>query len=38
MKLMNEIKAECDGRIVEIAVENAEPIEYNQLLFLIEKD
>jgi oxaloacetate decarboxylase alpha subunit len=38
MKLMNEIKAECDGTIVEIAVENAEPIEYNQLLFLIEKD
>ncbi|NLV21445.1 MAG: acetyl-CoA carboxylase biotin carboxyl carrier protein [Syntrophomonadaceae bacterium] len=38
MKLMNEVKAECDGTIVEIAVENAEPIEYNQLLFLIEKD
>jgi oxaloacetate decarboxylase alpha subunit len=38
MKLMNEIKAECDGTIVEIAVENAEPVEYNQLLFLIEKD
>jgi len=38
MKLMNEIKAECDGTIVEIAVENAEPVEYDQLLFLIEKD
>jgi len=38
MKLMNEIKAECDGTIVEIAVENAEPVEYDQLLFLIERD
>lgn len=38
MKLMNEIKAECDGTVVEIAVENAEPIEFDQVLFLIEKD
>jgi len=38
MKLMNEIKSECDGTILEIAVENAEAIEYDQLLFLIEKD
>lgn len=38
MKLMNEIKAECDGTIVEIAVENADPIEYDQVLFIIEKD
>ncbi len=38
MKLMNEIKAECDGIIVEIAVENTDPIEYDQVLFIIEKD
>ena len=38
MKLMNEIKAEFDGTIVDILVENAEPVEYGQKLFLIEKD
>jgi len=38
MKLMNEIKAEFDGTIVDIAVENTETIEYDQVLFLIEKD
>ncbi|MGB9792083.1 MAG: acetyl-CoA carboxylase biotin carboxyl carrier protein [Thermacetogeniaceae bacterium] len=35
MKLMNEIEAECDGEIVEILVENGEPVEYGQVLFLI---
>ncbi|MBI2603313.1 MAG: acetyl-CoA carboxylase biotin carboxyl carrier protein [Deltaproteobacteria bacterium] len=36
MKLMNEIEAERDGTIVEILVENEQPIEYNQLLFLMK--
>ena len=36
MKLMNEIEAECDGVIKKIAVENEEPVEYNQILFEIE--
>ncbi|MBN1516909.1 acetyl-CoA carboxylase biotin carboxyl carrier protein [Candidatus Sumerlaeota bacterium] len=36
MKLMNEIKAECNGRIVKIVVENGQPIEYGQPLFLID--
>ena len=36
MKLMNEIEAEHAGRIVEILVENAQPVEYNQPLFRIE--
>ncbi|RMF64439.1 MAG: acetyl-CoA carboxylase biotin carboxyl carrier protein [Calditrichaeota bacterium] len=36
MKLMNEIESEYDGRIVDILVENAQPVEYNQPLFLIE--
>ncbi len=38
MKLMNEIEAESSGRIVKILVENAQPVEYNQPLFLIEVD
>ena len=36
MKLMNEIKAEFGGKIVEISAENAEPVEFDQPLFLIE--
>jgi oxaloacetate decarboxylase (Na+ extruding) subunit alpha len=36
MKLMNEIKSEVKGRIVEILAENAEPVEFGQPLFLIE--
>ena len=36
MKLMNEIESEVSGRIVKIMVENAKPVEYNQVLFLIE--
>ncbi len=37
MKLMNEIESEVSGKIVDILVENAQPVEYNQVLFLIEK-
>ena len=36
MKLMNEIESEVKGRIVKILVENEEPVEYGQPLFLIE--
>ena len=36
MKLMNEIEAECPGEVVEILVENGQPVEYGQVLFLIE--
>lgn len=36
MKLMNEIKSEVKGRILEILVDNAEPVEFGQPLFLIE--
>jgi len=36
MKIMNEVKSEFDGKIVQIPVENAEPIEFGQTLFLIE--
>jgi acetyl-CoA carboxylase biotin carboxyl carrier protein len=37
MKLMNEIQSEVDGKITKIMVENAQPVEYNQVLFLVEK-
>jgi acetyl-CoA carboxylase biotin carboxyl carrier protein len=37
MKLMNEIESEYNGTIVKILAENAQPVEYNQPLFLIEK-
>lgn len=36
MKLMNEIECEFEGKISKIMVENAQPVEYNQVLFLIE--
>lgn len=36
MKLMNEIKAEIKGKIKEVLVDNGEPVEYGQPLFLIE--
>lgn len=35
MKLMNEIKSEVSGEIVDILVENGEPVEFNQPLFLV---
>jgi acetyl-CoA carboxylase biotin carboxyl carrier protein len=37
MKLMNELESEFAGKIAKILVENAQPVEYNQPLFLIEK-
>jgi len=36
MKLMNEIEAEVDGKIVEIFVLNATPVEFGEKLFRIE--
>ena len=36
MKLMNEIKSEVKGKVVEIIAENAEPVEYGQALFMID--
>lgn len=37
MKLMNEVEAEAEGKVVSIFVENAQPVEYGEPLFLIEK-
>ncbi|MDD5255405.1 MAG: acetyl-CoA carboxylase biotin carboxyl carrier protein [Candidatus Omnitrophica bacterium] len=36
MKLMNEIKAEIKGKLLEVLVDNAEPVEFGQPMFLIE--
>lgn len=36
MKLFNEIEAEISGKIVKVLVENAQPVEYDQPLFLVE--
>ena len=36
MKLMNEIEAETKGRVAQILVENAQPVEFGQKLFLID--
>ena len=36
MKLMNEIKSEVRGKIVEVLAENGHPIEFGQPLFLVE--
>ncbi|MFH1790681.1 MAG: acetyl-CoA carboxylase biotin carboxyl carrier protein [Candidatus Omnitrophota bacterium] len=37
MKLMNEIKSEVSGKIVEILVANGEPVEFGQVIFIVEK-
>ena len=36
MKLMNEIKAECAGRITQICVTNGDPVEFGQVLMYVE--
>ncbi len=36
MKLMNEIKSEVRGKVVEICVDNAEPVEFGQVIFRVD--
>lgn len=36
MKLFNEIESEVSGTIVEVLVDNASPVEYDQPLFLVD--
>jgi acetyl-CoA carboxylase biotin carboxyl carrier protein len=38
MKLMNEIEAEVAGTITEVVPQNAQPVEYGEVLFRIRKD
>ena len=37
MKIMNEIESEMSGTVTEILVNNADPVEYNQPLFVINQ-
>lgn len=36
MKLMNEIEADFSGKIVQILVENGQPVEFGEVLFVID--
>lgn len=36
MKLFNEIESEIQGKIVKICIEDASPVEYDQVLFLVD--
>jgi acetyl-CoA carboxylase biotin carboxyl carrier protein len=38
MKLMNEIEAEVSGQVMEIMVQNGQPVEYGQPLMRINPD
>lgn len=37
MKLMNEIKSDVNGVVLELLVENGQPVEFDQPLFKVEK-
>lgn len=37
MKLFNEIESEVSGKVIEIMVEDATPVEYDQVLFRVEQ-
>lgn len=36
MKLMNEMESEVEGTVAKILVDNAQPVEYGQVLFLVD--
>jgi acetyl-CoA carboxylase biotin carboxyl carrier protein len=36
MKLFNEIESEIQGKIVKICIDDASPVEYDQVLFLVD--
>lgn len=36
MKLFNEIESEITGKVVKVMVEDAQPVEYDQVLFLVD--
>jgi acetyl-CoA carboxylase biotin carboxyl carrier protein len=36
MKIMNEIEADCDGKILRILCENGQAVEFGQPLFIVE--
>ncbi len=36
MKIMNEIEADCDGKVVRLLCDNGEAVEFGQPLFIVE--
>ncbi len=38
MKLFNEIESEVSGTVVRATIENSSPVEYDQVLFVVEPD
>ena len=38
MKVFNNIKAECHGTIAKILVQDSQPVEFGQVLFLVKPD
>src|SRR5690349_689294 len=38
MKLFNEIESEFSGTVIKVMVENSTPVEYDQVLFVVEPD
>jgi acetyl-CoA carboxylase biotin carboxyl carrier protein len=36
MKMMNQIESDVAGRVVSILAENGSPVEYGQVLFVVE--
>jgi acetyl-CoA carboxylase biotin carboxyl carrier protein len=36
MKIMNEIEADCSGKVVQILCENGQAVEFGQPLFVLE--
>lgn len=36
MKIMNEIEADCDGKVLQILCENGQAVEFGQPLFIVE--
>jgi acetyl-CoA carboxylase biotin carboxyl carrier protein len=38
MKLFNEIESEVSGTVVKVMAENSSPVEYDQVLFVVEPD
>jgi acetyl-CoA carboxylase biotin carboxyl carrier protein len=38
MKLMNEVECEMSGTVLEVLVENSQPVEFDQPLFVVDPD
>ena len=36
MKILNQVEADCAGLVVEVLVENGQPVEYDQPLFVVD--